>query len=184
MLNLFIQDSRNARQDIEKMFSFLGFIILSVYLPWIYSGFFSCLFWSVLCVFWCLEHILYYQLPVWDSRMNVCLVFLMRLKLTWACLFSNNIPNSLHVKAPLFVSHHHQLFQQDQGIKLVVSFWCGWKMKHWTWFFSHSCCYKVWVTLSQLNYIRKKEFGQCNSQSCTNKIFESGLRISSWFLNI
>lgn len=51
MLNLFIQDSRHAKQDVEKMFSFLGFIILSVYLPWIYSGVFSCLFWSVLCVF-------------------------------------------------------------------------------------------------------------------------------------
>lgn len=158
MLNLFIQDSRHARQDIEKIFSFLGFI----FRVFTYHGFtvgdFSCLFWSVLCVFWCLEHILYYQLPVWDPRMNVCLVFLMRLKLTWACLFSNNIPNSSHVKAPLFVSHHHPLFQQDQGIKLVVNFWRGRKMKHWTWISSHSCCYKVWVTLNQLNYIRNREF--------------------------
>jgi len=55
--------------------------------------------------------------------MNVFLVFLMRLKLTWACLFSNNnIHKSLHVKAPLFVYHPHWLFQQDQGIKLLVNF--------------------------------------------------------------
>lgn len=51
ILNPFSHDSRHSRQDIENIFSFLRFIILGIYLPWVYSGVFSCLFWSVLCGF-------------------------------------------------------------------------------------------------------------------------------------